>query len=93
MISHRIKTILNKKGMTQVDLALKLGIGPNTLSRTINGNPTLKSITDIANALDVDVVDLFTSNNPKGFVEYKGTLHRITKKEDLETLLNNVNNE
>lgn len=92
MIKNRIKTILQDKGMTQADLAQKLRVLPETLSRTINGNPTLKSLTDIANALEVEVSDLFSSNHPKGFVEYDGKLHRITSTNDLKELLTMIGN-
>ncbi len=93
MIKNRVKAILHGKGMNQIDLANKLDIKPETLSRTINGNPTLKSLTDIANALEVEVSDLFSSNHPKGYVEYGGKLHHITSIDDLKALLTTISNE
>lgn len=91
MIKNKVKILLAKKGMTQIDLANKLDIKPETLSRTINGNPTLKSITEIANALDVEVIELFESNQPRGIIECAGKVHTITSLNDLKSLVNSLN--
>ena len=40
-------------------LAEKMGIKKESLSRAINGNPTLETLERIANALEVDVPELF----------------------------------
>ncbi|MGB3151574.1 MAG: helix-turn-helix transcriptional regulator, partial [Maribacter sp.] len=77
MIKKKVKALLSAKGITQIDLAAKLDITPETLSRTINGNPTLKSLKDIAHALDVEVVQLFPQSGIKGFIEYDGKVHTI----------------
>lgn len=87
MIKNKVKNILAKKGMTQIDLAAKLDVKPETLSRTISGNPTLKSMTDIANALDVEVVELFDSESPNGFIEINGKVHTIKSFNDLYSLV------
>lgn len=56
----RIKEIAKNKGITITELAEKLDITQTTLSRTINGNPTLETLLKIANVLDVDVRELIT---------------------------------
>lgn len=68
-IMLRVKDILKEKGMTQKELATKIGIAEISLSRSIatNGNPTLDTLTKIANALDVPVEELFMSN--KGIIQ------------------------
>ena len=60
-IKLRVKDILKEKGITQKELASKLGMTEVGLSKAINeeGNPPLKRIGEIANALDVPVSDLF----------------------------------
>jgi len=55
---NRIKEILKIKGVTQKELAFKLEITEPVLSRSINGNPTLNTLQDIAKALDVRVSEL-----------------------------------
>lgn len=68
-IMLRVKDILKEKGITQKELATKMRIAEISLSRSIaaNGNPTLDTLTKIANALDVPVEELFTSN--KGVIQ------------------------
>lgn len=63
MIEGRIKEILRRKGLTQKDLAERLNVKQETISRQINGNPTLKTLIILAQALRVDVKDFFTSNS------------------------------
>jgi len=55
---NRIKEILKEKGVTQKELSLTLGITEPVLSRSINGNPTLQTLNDIASALNVRVSEL-----------------------------------
>ncbi|TAI48985.1 helix-turn-helix domain-containing protein [Flagellimonas allohymeniacidonis] len=95
MIKDAVKGILKAKGMTQSDLAKKLGISQETISRQIGGNPTLKTITDIANALDVDIRELFRPTKGgellNGFVQYKDKVYVINNRKDLESLLEKLN--
>ena len=58
-MSFRVKEICKKKGMTMEQLANILDVAPNTLTRNINGNPTLYTLEKIANALDVPITELF----------------------------------
>ena len=59
----RIKELLKQKGMTAKDLAVKIGLSEGALSQSLNGNPTLERLTQIATALGVEVAELF--NAPK----------------------------
>lgn len=58
-----IKELCKRKGVTQKELAEKLGIAEISLSRSINGNPTIGTLEKIAAALGVEVTELFA---PKG---------------------------
>ncbi|SDE72281.1 helix-turn-helix domain-containing protein [Epilithonimonas hungarica] len=57
----RIKEILKEKKLSQIDLAEKLEITTVGLNKIINGNPTAETLLKIAEALDVDVKELFIS--------------------------------
>ncbi|MDD4630611.1 MAG: helix-turn-helix transcriptional regulator [Proteiniphilum sp.] len=64
----KIKAILKDKGLTIQELADMLGISRVGLSQQINGSPRLDSLQKIANALEVDLLDLFEDtrrNKPK----------------------------
>jgi DNA-binding phage protein len=45
--------------MTLKDLAEKIGIARESLTRALDGNPTLSTIQGIATALEVNITDLF----------------------------------
>lgn len=55
----RIKEILKERNMKIAELAEAVGISQGAMSLAINGNPTLSTLTRIAEALNVQVVDLF----------------------------------
>lgn len=55
----RIKDIVKEKGLTLEELAKRLSISRVTLSRNINGNPTVKTLEAVARELNVEVKDLF----------------------------------
>lgn len=55
----RIKELLKQKGITAKELAAKLNLSEGALSQSLNGNPTLERLTQIASALGVSVAELF----------------------------------
>jgi transcriptional regulator with XRE-family HTH domain len=56
----RIKNICQKKGLTQKELAEKLGISDISLNKTLRGDyPQLQTLERIADALGVPISDLF----------------------------------
>ena len=57
-----IKEVIKEKGYSVTSFAEKIGMAQVSLSRIINGNPTVETLEKIANALDVNVRDLFRSS-------------------------------
>lgn len=55
----RIKEILKQQGKTMQDLADLIGINRVNLSNSLNGNPTLDRLKQVADCLNVDLKDLF----------------------------------
>jgi len=55
----RVKEICKEKGLLMEDLATKLGITRTTLTRNLNGNPTIDTLEKVASALDVKLIELF----------------------------------
>lgn len=55
----RIKEVCKAKETSITELAQRMDIKQESLSRTINGNPTLSTLENIAKALGVEVTDLF----------------------------------
>ena len=54
-----IKKAIYARGLEVGDVAEKMGITPQSMSKHINGNPTVAVLNRIATILDCDVVELF----------------------------------
>lgn len=66
-LSLSVRMLCRKQGITMRQLAEKMQIAPESLSRAINGNPQLSTIQSIATNLNVEVADLF-----KTFLDQSG---------------------
>ena len=88
----RIKEVCKEKGITVSQLAEKMGIKQESLSRAINGNPTLETLERIASALDVDITKLFapSSGGIIGVIRIGETNYNINSVPDLSRLLNGI---
>ncbi len=89
----RIKEVCKEKGITVSQLAEKMGIKQESLSRAINGNPTLETLEKIASALGVDVPELFTSSSSGGIIgviRIRDTNYNINSVSDLSRLLDRI---
>lgn len=77
--------------MSMGDLAEKMGISPVTLSQSLNRNPTLGRLTEVANILEVDVADLFSPReNVHGCLFVNGKAVVINSKEELFELVEKI---
>ena len=60
-----IKKAIQSRGLEVASVAEKLGITPFTLSRQINGNPTVKKLSEIAAVLGCNVTEFFDDESSK----------------------------
>ena len=58
----RILELCRKAGITQTELAERIGLSRVGLSKAINGNPTVGTLEKIANAIDVELWEFFNSS-------------------------------
>ena len=83
----RVVEIAHAKGLTMADIAKQIGISRVNLSNSLNGNPTLSRLTEVANILGVEVSDLFkptsTDKTVSGYLECDG---RIVKIDSLDAV-------
>ena len=88
----RIKELIKEKGTTIQNIADLIGVNRVTLSKSINGNPTLETLEKIANALGVPVAELFdkSSDEVVGAVRIGKDTHVINSKEDIRKLAENL---
>ena len=84
--STRIKELCKERGILLKDLAARLNITAIGLSQSINQEyPQLQTLERIANALNVEVGELFTPKNDFiAFVRSEVKTHTITSKEELK---------
>ena len=91
MITLRIEEILKERGITKTQFADMMGVAKQNVNLLLNTNNTQK-MEKIAEVLGVKFTDLFVADDQpqdelNGFVEYRGEVHRIRTKLDLENLL------
>ena len=61
----RIKELCQGQGITQKELAEKMGISDISLNKTLRGEyPQLQTLEKIANTLNVPIAELFESRMP-----------------------------
>lgn len=83
MIAEKIKEIIKRKGTTSIEVSQKLGISRESFSRTINGNPTLSTLENIAKAINCEVGDFFTRSEPI-IVKIDDKLHTFFSVDELK---------
>ena len=60
-MENRIKNLIKKKGFTQEQFAQKMGVTRMSLVKTLSGNPSYETLQRIAEALGVEMWELFAS--------------------------------
>lgn len=89
-LSQTVKKLCNNQNMTLKDLANKMEIAPESLSRAINGNPLLSTLESIATHLDVNISELFSFSHTislHSIIVHDNTTYIA---DDLNSLINNV---
>ena len=94
MITLRIEEILKERGISKTQFADMMGVAKQNVNLLLNTTNTQK-MEKMAEALEVKFTDLFmVDDQPQeelnGFVEYKGEIHRIKTKTDVENLLKSM---
>lgn len=93
-LANRVKAICTEKGLQMKDLATIMNVKPESLSRTLNGNPQLSSLENIAKALNIGVADLFADRVENNIISSSTTpnsLHSIIVYKDKTYISNNLN--
>ena len=92
-----VKQLLKAKGMTIAELAERIGMAREALSRVLSGgNPKYSTLAAVAEALGVSVPELFKipeQDNQKdlyGVLVYKGEPFEINSQVDLHNLLQKI---
>lgn len=86
----KVKDLIKQKGMTMQQFAETLGVTRDTLTRNINGNPTLETLERIATALNVPITELFsvgTNEELTALIQHKGDYYKATTIAELERIV------
>lgn len=77
----RVVELAHAKGLTMADIAKQIGISRVNLSNSLNGNPTLSRLVEVAKILDVEVAELFkpssTDRRVSGYLECDGHIVKV----------------
>lgn len=86
----KVKDLIKQKGMTMQQFAETLGVTRDTLTRNINGNPTLETLERIATALNVPITELFSAGSNDeltALIQHKGDYYKATTIAELENIV------
>ncbi len=92
MAELRVKELLAERGLTQKELAKKMGVAEISLSRSLRNNPSMETLKKIAEALEVKLSDLFEKKESDiiGFLRVHGYLKQVASLEDLKQLVEDI---
>ena len=90
MSKLRIKEVIKERGTSIEAISKKIGVNASAISQSINGNPTVERLRQIADALGVTVPELFCSSEVTGFIKSSGVVYEIRSRGDLVMLLDKI---
>lgn len=59
MIRERVQNLCREKGISQTELGKRIGISKSTMSDNLKSDMRLSTLRKIANALEIDLIELF----------------------------------
>lgn len=94
-VIKRVRYFMTVKGVSPSVLAERAGMAQPSISRFLAGkiqNPTLSTLSSIADALDVPLRNLFPHDrsNVNGYIEHDGGIERIRDFSDLERIVSEL---
>ncbi len=91
----RVYELIRSRGYTIKEISEKIGVTEEYLSRSISGDPSIEIMEKIARILEVKVENLLNTNHEEdelyGIVIYKKKTYKITSRQNLEKLYEDVN--
>lgn len=92
-LSTKVKELCKDRGIQLKDLAMKMNIAPESLTRTLRGNPQLSTLNNIADALNIEISELF-NHSPQtlqAIIIYKGKTYTANDINSLERIIATIN--
>lgn len=89
LLINNIDRLCDERKWNRRTLAKKIGILEASLSRSLNGNPTLETLEKIAKALDVSIKSLFSDPaDVEGFILLNGKPYHFNSNDELQVIQN-----
>ncbi|MBS5979984.1 MAG: helix-turn-helix transcriptional regulator [Dysgonomonas mossii] len=90
----RINEILEEKGISIAELGRRINKSRSTMHATLEkGNPQYSTLVEIADAIGVDVTELFDPTQKDGLIgviRYNNKSYEINSIEDIKKLLSEI---
>lgn len=90
----RIKEVIREQGFTVQSVAEKIGKSKQSLHGIIEkGNPTINTLSDIANAIDVPISKLYEEipeEDLVALIQHKGDFYKASTIEELEKIVGKI---
>ncbi|MFN3315317.1 MAG: transcriptional regulator [Raineya sp.] len=92
-IALQILSVLSKKGMSQKDLAEKMGVSPQQISKIVKGNEnlTLETIVKLEKCLEIRLVEIASNKNKFVCIEEYSLNKDIDVKQKKYLCSDNIN--
>ena len=88
-LSTRVKELCKQRNIQLKDLAAKMNIAPESLTRTLRGNPQLSTLNNIADALNIEISELFNqqSTTLQAIIIYKEKTYTANNLNELKSIV------
>ena len=88
ILSQNVRRICKERKIQLKELALKMGVDPSALTRSLGGNTRLDTMQKMASALDVSLKSLLEQQDDiEGFIRIRGKVYQFNNREELDILL------
>lgn len=88
VLKTNVKRICSRNDISLKDVAMKMGVAPESLSRTLSKNPTFETLTKLADALGVPISDFFlTHKEYEGYLAINGEVYHFRSIDELKECL------
>lgn len=88
----RVKELCKQRNIQLKDLAAKMNIAPESLTRTLRGNPQLSTLNNIADALNIEISELFNqqSTTLQAIIIYKDKTYTANDINSLRRIVDTI---
>ena len=88
ILSQNVRRICKERKIQLKELAMKMGVDPSALTRSLGGNTRLDTMQKMASALNVSLKSLLEKQDDvEGFIRIRGKVYQFNSRQELNKLL------